>query len=349
MDTTRHRADELPMNVFFVKSTRAFDAKVSTNLERGGFTESITSVIAPLLSNIEDAKERLARATSRSASDSAEEPYSAEILELKIQNQGDPKTFWEVNPQEFKPNLIQVGIAGKQGPLTDVIDRITKTICDTVVSRKKTLGDKMDEEVNKNWRGCQGVINQYLPPDFDYQPLAKPYKFEDKGGGPWSAVMRNFWLRCGAGASPLPAVGQLIIPDKEMFVIAFHVQAATVGGVALENVETFLKGPGGKEFLEGNAVFIHLQPNDHLWVPWGVMALPLYYSANADNKDWAHIISIPMFVKEYALACGLTKNTLRAIVQYNKDYADHQQGSMWTTRATLLDMFLQEELGIKLE
>ena len=64
---------------------------------------------------------------------------------------------------------------------------ITKTICDTVVSRKKTLGDKMDEEVNKNWRGCQGVINQYLPPDFDYQPLAKPYKFEDKGGG-WSVV-----------------------------------------------------------------------------------------------------------------------------------------------------------------
>ena len=131
----------------------------------------------------------------------------------------------------------------------------------------------------------------------------------------------------------------------DMFVTIIPIEPLLRHGVSMSDYGAFLETNSGLKFFKEECKLVLLRHGAALWVPWGFLAVPLYWGAAAD-KDHRTGYALPLF--DGSLARKVSMATLTAIANYNVRYGRSQTSSAWIERTSFLTTFFKD-IGVNLD
>lgn len=188
------------------------------------------------------------------------------------------------------------------------------------------------------WRGALTKVDGHVE-DFEWPLPVQPTLLEQPGGCPWLCVMRKYAFRYGPAAAPLPGVGCFFVPTTgPLTMICLKCEGLATNNISLRDAPAFLETPISSTYKNDEMKVFILEKDRVLWVPYGVLAIPLLAS---DEQDTAQAWVLSMFVKDWALA--LPQSVWKRILTHNREqFVRNEERRLWKARAQTFEAFAEE-------
>jgi hypothetical protein len=238
-------------------------------------------------------------------------------------------------------NESMVGIWTDDCVELDQMNEVATVLADAVASKMVNVDEAM--KAHATWKGALSRMDVDLT--VHNLSITAGLEFLDDGGGrPSLITARRNCLRGGPSGFPLTGAGCHIQPVGEVgvIVVVLKVQAVLMQGLVLRDIRKYLETDAGAAQLNSEDGRVFCVPKGGTaYIPWGWVAEVLYYSPKPDKSDpdWAHILHVPLFKKSSAET--LSKETLRAIYNYNMDHLISEKAQMWKDRARVWEKFMK--------
>ena len=170
-----------------------------------------------------------------------------------------------------------------------------------------------------------------------------------EGTAAWLSVVRSHAERLASSAQPLPGFPALIQAVSLSYApISFLLIPVQVlcdqGCTRLDNLLAFCSHTEGAEIIEKKALFVTLKgPQDLLWVPWGVAAVPIGREPYSDKTPrTAAYWSKTFFNVEQSMS--ISHGAWTSIKLCNITYLASKPASqkIWTKRKLVFDLFVAD-------
>jgi hypothetical protein len=223
----------------------------------------------------------------------------------------------------------------------DQMNEVATVLADAVASKIVNVDEAM--KAHATWKGALSRMDVDLT--VHNLGINAGLEFlEDGGGRPSLITARRNCLRGGPSGFPLTGAGCHIQPVGEVgvIVVVLKVQAVLMQGLVLRDIRKYLETDAGAAQLNSaDGRVFYVPKGGAAYIPWGWLADVLYFSAKPDKSDpdWAHILHVPLLKKTAAEA--LSRETLRAIYNYNMDHLISEKAQMWKDRAVVWDKFMK--------
>lgn len=199
---------------------------------------------------------------------------------------------------------------------------------------------ELDEMMKKNdtWKGALTKADGFVE-GFDWPLDDQPKFLEQVGGYPWLCVVRKYAFRYGPAAMPLPGVGCFFVPLTGPLMVTCMKAEGLVGAqINMREAPAFLETPVSKAYKEQGMQTFVVEQNTALWVPFGVLAVPVLTNEDQDTSQ-AWVLSY--FAKELAMA--LPESVWKGILTFNREqFVRHEGKQLWKARCATFECFAKE-------
>ncbi|CAK0910360.1 unnamed protein product [Prorocentrum cordatum] len=232
------------------------------------------------------------------------------------------------------------------GPFCDAVKNYMEKLGDTIHSKIEGIERAFDER-GSNWLGCLGRLNISAPEDPALSLLGDGYfDIGTKDCVPWLCTVRADAFRHGPSAFPLNGYSNLVVVISEVMQFVLLPVANIISqGIILADVPKFLASEGATTTLEAGYL-VTLAHHETLYVPYGFIALPLYYPATLDESKKSvlgHCMVLPLLHQQRMKAYAATNAAVtKAVNSSNMTFLSNQPQQMYKDRAAGLSRFHNE-------
>jgi hypothetical protein len=234
-------------------------------------------------------------------------------------------------------------ITSKEGEMEKFVAAVIDKSVMTVDAAYEKLTRVLTKE--ETWMGCATKVDSVTHRIDATDALGQQLDYmTDAGAEPWMLALRPGAWRTKPAKVPLPGVCQVMRSmNRVVHVLLVPSALLLVEGINLSEVEEHLKTKKGGEFFIDNCLIVNLKPLEMLFVPFGYLAIPMFFRVSDDSEDLdplAYVWIMPLFVKEWREKCA--SNLIQSVRAFNLATLRAKTGSMWRARLEVFEKAFPE-------